>query len=173
VVVDIGAYVGTFSVMAAAAGVVKVTAYEPSPRQFEILKLNAAEWNNIVPIQAAIVGTKERSEVSFYPGRHGVADSIIASRQRNIPVLVPAMDYCTATRSATVVKMDIEGGEYFIDDFVSSRNLRALIVDFHRKPRWDLHMRDVNRKMIKAGFNLILIPNPGAPVTTAAVWMRS
>lgn len=171
VVVDIGAYVGTFSLMAAAAGVRRVLACEPSPRQLAILRRNARPWSNLQVLNAAVVGD-DRRKVKFYPGRHGIADSFIASRQRSTPIVVPAVCYKDVTALATVVKMDIEGGEYRIDLTRPSSFLRTLIVDFHRTKDWAVAVPQIGQALRAKGFKSLLDPKFDAPVTFTMVWVR-
>lgn len=131
VVIDIGAYVGEFSLIAAARGAI-VTAYEPTPETFAVLQTNSAE--RFQAINAAIVGDDRAEAVLYLSSGVGVTNSITKHKERSITV--PAVNYLAATSSATVVKIDIEGGEYDLPITPVGSSIREILLEFHPVKDW-------------------------------------
>lgn len=133
VVVDIGAYVGTYAIRAARFPVQHVVAYEPTPATFAVLSLTALP--NMKLVQAAVVADRDVESVALYISRGiGVTNSTMPSTQKS-PVDVPAVAYAEAVSGASIVKIDVEGAEY--DYPIVQPSLRAIIVDFHPLPGED------------------------------------
>ena len=60
-VIDIGAYMGQYSIRCARFPVERVIAYEPTPLSYEIL--TKTKLPNFTPINAAIVGSNEKNTI--------------------------------------------------------------------------------------------------------------
>lgn len=156
VVVDIGAYVGTYAIKAARFPVRRVTAYEPTPSTFEIL--SSVTLPNLAPVQAAIVGD-DRSEVDlFVSSGIGVTNSTTASYRKATTVRVPAVAYTEAVAGATIVKIDVEGGEY--DYPIVQPGLRAIILDFHpvTDRDWVSEAERIVEEIEDSGFRPVISP---------------
>ncbi len=124
IVVDIGAYVGEYSLYASRFAQ-KVIAYEASPYTFQVLKMNKTA--NMEIHHKAVVGDN-RKEATLYLSRGiGATNSLV--KKKNKSVIVPAINYNEVIKEATVVKIDVEGGEYDYD--IIHPNLRAIILEFH------------------------------------------
>lgn len=142
VVLDVGANIGTFAKRAALAGA-RVISYEPDPDNFELLQLNTTGLD-VVARRAAVVGTGAQSEATFYRANHPdwpMMHSTQARRGRTDTITVAAACFATvvAALQPTVVKIDIEGGEYeLLDDLVPwPSSVRELAVEFHYgRKRW-------------------------------------
>jgi len=120
IVIDIGANIGLFSLLAAQKGA-KVQAFEPEPDNFAILQrncqLNAAD--DVTARQAAVstasgVSTLYLHDNTGYTGRH----SLFPGRgTRTIEVSSLTLDEIVASAgrdSVDLVKIDCEGSEYDI-----------------------------------------------------------
>jgi FkbM family methyltransferase len=174
-VVDIGAYVGTYALRCARYPVQQVTAYEPTPYTMEVLTYNRQHLPNLHLVQAAIVGHTHGS--SHLATLHlsagiGVTNSLVPSHVKAEHITVPAVSYADAVRDATIVKIDVEGGEY---DFpIVQPSLRALIIDFHPIPGkdWIGHASDMIRQMTDAGFETVIAPDFRNGWTRAGSWLR-
>ena len=128
IVVDIGAFVGEYSLFASRF-VKRVVSYEASPDTFKVLKMNYR--TNIFPKNLAVVGDSRKQVRLFLSKGIGATNSIVNSKKES--VLVGAINYIDAVREATVVKIDVEGAEY--DYAIIQPQLRAIILEFH--PRSD------------------------------------
>lgn len=119
VVLDLGAHIGVFSVLAATHRQgVRVYAYEPCPENFELLKRNI-ELNrlngSIVPIRAAV--SAERGETRLFIGDETTAHSVV--HQTGPPLTVPSVTLQDILGShdldlCDLLKIDIEGAEYSV-----------------------------------------------------------
>lgn len=156
IVVDIGAYVGEYSLYAAKQGVKKVIAYEASPNTFEALEKNATD--TIFPVNKAVVGTHDNTVTLHLAEGIGVTNSIAKSHGRKTSVEVPAINYTDAVREATVVKIDVEGAEYGYD--IVQPHLRAIILEFHNVPNihWKEKALQIMEDLEKAGFKALAKP---------------
>lgn len=171
VVVDIGAYVGTYAIKAARFPVKQVVAYEPTPATFEIL--SATKLPNLTCVQAAVVGD-DRQEVGLHISAGiGVTNSIVAPNRKETTVSVPAIRYETVTAKATIVKIDVEGGEYDFD--IVQPSLRAVIIDFHPLPKfdWVAASNRIITELLDNGFRSVIEPRFDASGwDRAGSWIR-
>ena len=168
IVVDIGAYVGTYAIRAARYPVRRVVAYEPTPFSHEILALT--KLPNLELHRAAVAA--EAGELEFYTSRGiGVTNSLVPSSAKDIS-RVAAVAYQQAVAEATVVKIDIEGGEYDLP--IIQPNLRAVILDFHKlKGRdWRAEAERIIAELDAAGFRAVIKPDWSNGWTLAGSWLR-
>ena len=125
IVVDIGAYVGEYS-LHAASRVREVHSYEASPETFKVLAMNRK--SNMQIFNKAVIGGNDKTVELFLTGGIGAGNSIFKGRKKD-SVTVEAVNYLETIRNATVVKIDVEGAEYDYD--IIQPNLRAIIIEFH------------------------------------------
>lgn len=117
VVVDIGANVGYYSLLAAKvveeSG--RVYAFEPSPRSFSVLVENIAlnGYSNVIPVAKAITDKVGTAKLFVYGNPEYDNLSQPNSRRKSVQVETETLDNFFAYKGATidVIKMDIEGGE--------------------------------------------------------------
>lgn len=116
VVVDIGASIGTFAVLAAKRGA-RVFAYEPTPRSFLLLKQNTSGLNVIAFEQAV---TDVEGEVDLFETSNDEGNSLLHPESPTSPthiIRVPATTLSEIVRhigNVDFLKMDCEGGELSI-----------------------------------------------------------
>ena len=128
VVLDIGAGIGEFSLLASskvgAEG--KVIAIEPSPDDFKTLQINIKEngCGNVIPINSAVSDKKENLSLTF-KGRdfEAEADTLVNILQ-NLDIPVNSVNY---------IKMDIEGGERSVIPSSADiiKNVDYLAIEIH------------------------------------------
>jgi len=135
-VVDIGAYVGEYTLFASRHAK-SVDAYEASPRTFEVLKMND-RWNTNMFNLAVVGDHTEQVELHLSTGI-GATNSIVKSDRKINSVVVNAINYEEAVKDASVVKIDVEGAEYTYD--IIQPNLRAIILEFHPMKEFDYIQR--------------------------------
>lgn len=171
VVVDIGAYVGTYAIRAARFPVAKVIAYEPTPASFDILA--ETKLPNLQTIQAAIVADDRTSVDLFISNGIGVTNSTVADAGKGSTITVPAVQYADAVANATIVKIDVEGAEY--DYAIIQPSLRAVILDFHPLPGvdWLRESLRIIEELEDNDFRAVIAPNFDASGwDRAGAWIR-
>ena len=128
VVCDIGAYTGQYASIVLEKGVKEVRCYEPTALTFEVLKMYKNPKMKI--FNMAVVGNDDK-ERNFYISKGiGVTNSLIPKKGQNVFQKVKCIKYDDVIRDATIVKIDIEGGEYEIENLIQE-HIRAYIIDFH------------------------------------------
>lgn len=169
VVVDIGAYVGEYSLYASNQNVKIVYAYEATPRTYKVLKKNSKD-TLIAPINKAVVGDNREKATLFISRGIGVTNSIVKSKGDKIKV--PAIRYEDAVKKATVVKIDVEGAEYSYD--IIQPNIRAIILEFHplAKENWKEKAEQIMANMKSEGFKAIARPRFKHGWDLIGCWIR-
>ncbi len=170
VIVDIGAYVGTYAIRCARFPVKKVIAYEPTPQTFNVLALT--ELPNLEIYQQAVVADDRPSVDLFISRGIGVTNSIILSNRKAGKITVPAVKYEDVVAEASIVKIDVEGAEYTYP--IIQPNLRAIIVDFHPIPKrdWIGRANEMIAEFEAAGFQAVISPDFSNGWTSAGSWIR-
>lgn len=135
VVVDIGANIGAFSILAAKAGASRVVAFEPHPDTFDVLTRNAvanACDEQITPRRAAVldfagslllVGSGGGASING-PGGGVMTDCLAAADAFAV----------AGTEQIGLVKIDCEGSEYrILDDLdpVWLERTERIVMEFH------------------------------------------
>jgi len=169
-VVDIGAYVGTYAIRCARFPVKKVVAYEPTPHTFEVLSLT--QLPNMELVNAAVVGDDRETVDLFISKGIGVTNSIVKARGKGRRVRVPAVRYEDAVRGASIVKIDVEGAEYLYN--IVQPQLRAVIIDFHPivGRDWVGMAKLIMHRLVQAGFETVIEPDFTNGWTCAGSWTR-
>jgi len=171
VVVDIGAYVGTYAIRAARFPVAKVIAYEPTPASFDIL--TETKLPNLQTVQAAVVADDETSVDLFISNGIGVTNSTVADAGKGKTISVPAVSYVDAVADASIVKIDVEGGEYQYP--IVQPLLRAVMIDFHPLPDFDWLRESLRiiEELEDNGFRAVIAPDFNASGwDRAGSWIR-
>ena len=145
VVLDLGAYIGDFTVYAASKTTQgQIIAVEPVPRNLNQLrkniKLNAI--NNVQVVSGAI--GKETKKSAIYHDTKTVGAtlnpqllgnfSVTPDQKYDVDVYSPNDLFSKISMPITFIKMDIEGGEYVFFNNVDAKflqNVRAIIIEAH------------------------------------------
>lgn len=156
-VVDLGAHVGSVSLLAAKRGAEKVVAYEPHPMTFQILKDMIKEHNFGKIISAkneAVVGNMDKERILYAPGIVSDPTSCLINRWAGNAVRnkVQCVRFKDILKKGVIdyLKIDIEGMEYELFDSVIEKNLscvRFLDLEVHHTPHCD---EEAFHKKIKA-----------------------
>jgi FkbM family methyltransferase len=140
-VVDVGAHIGSFSVVAARTAI-KVLAFEPEPENFQMLKKNIELNNlkNILPYQMAVSGCNGYQDIYIFKDGGTGSHSLYTREQRDLmkksvqttSVLgiiekegLPVIDF---------LKLDCEGAEHDILKNMSLETavkIRAIAMETH------------------------------------------
>lgn len=135
-VLDLGAHIGYFTAYALNRGAAFVLAVEPDPENTKLWRMNIQEMNRASLIEAAVADHDRGADLFATRNARGTdASSLIVKGRNKIKVSVPTvtMDYLFSHMRATVVKIDIEGGEYALDNFWAAVpfSVRALSAEMH------------------------------------------
>lgn len=158
IVVDIGAYIGEYTLYAQKCGVKKVISYEPTPQTFSILSHNCKNRPNIILNNQAVVGNDAKYINLYMSDGVGVTNSIVKKTGKKQVIKMPAIRYEHAICNATVVKIDVEGAEYLYH--IAQPHLRAIILEFHpiSKTNWKQRAYKIMEDFIRAGFRPVKTP---------------
>jgi FkbM family methyltransferase len=141
VALDVGANVGFMAVhMAERAGPDGlVLAFEPEPRNFALLAVNArcARYRNVVPLEVA-VGDRRGAARLYLSPRDGGDHRIVAGDDGREAIAVPltTLDEVARERRTAIhfAKMDIQGAEGAairgMERTLASREFRGLVMEF-------------------------------------------
>lgn len=137
-VVDIGANVGVYAMLAASRGA-RVDSYEPHPDSVHYLKLNT-ERLPVVVHQAAVVGTPAESVALFIHPERDTRNSVLAKEVGTGDALEQRIDAPAVTlddalsEPCDLLKVDCEGGEFdiFANGGQALGNARRIIAEVHR-----------------------------------------
>ena len=168
IVADIGAYTGTFSVICARFPVKEVRGYEPTDRSFEAAsKIKLA---NMKMFNVAVVGDNSTEKTFYLSKGIGVTNSLVPSKAKEA-VVVKCMNYDEIIKDATVVKIDIEGGEYELN--LIQPHIRAYIIDFHKVGKdWKEKAGTIIKQLEDYGYRCIIQPNFSNGWTQAGSWVK-
>jgi len=134
-VMDLGGNIGAFAVLACLEGCHEVHTYEPDAGNFELLVRNTAPFaDKVWTYDAAVVADEEQTEVTFYrtTGASQDGHSTIPFRGRT-EVTVPALNFYNELMriEPDVVKMDIEGEEWFLLAEPLPHFVKEIVVELH------------------------------------------
>jgi FkbM family methyltransferase len=152
-VVDIGAYIGEYS-MYASLFTENVTAYEASPATFSILKANARRGMKV--FNKAVIGDSNKPKAKLFISKGlGATNSIV--KHKGLFTSVDAVSYNEAVANASVVKIDVEGAEYDYKLFPMSSKLRAVILEFHpiADMNWLEKANQIKNQLRATGFSCV------------------
>ncbi len=152
VFIDIGAYIGGYSVRAAKLGAF-VVAVEPAPDNFEVLKANV-EGNGLDVTLVGKAIARERGTAFMDYGREPMEFSI---QEKGIPVeserLDDLVDNLGLSGSIDLVKVDVEGAEQdvVLGGLKTLRRTKFLIIEVWKENR------NVHSMLKKLGFRLLAL----------------
>jgi FkbM family methyltransferase len=165
-IVDIGGYIGDFSLYAVKLlGADKVVVYEPSPKNFEILKRNIANNGYEGRIVAVNMAVSDNAPVMMnvdLPDKNQVNVSAYDPHGAVTASLVPSTTLAALMRehhleSIDLLKLDCEGGEYPI--LLSAppevlQRIKNIALEYHQIEGFSKLLDDVQAKLRAAGYTL-------------------
>jgi len=121
VVVDIGANIGYYTVLASkqVGNMGKVYAFEPDPTNFELLKKNVKEneCTNVIMEQKAV--SDKNGAVKLYVSKSNAGDHRVFNSgdgRKSIDIPAVSLDEYFTNKKINVIKMDVQGYESFVLD---------------------------------------------------------
>lgn len=135
-VVDIGANVGAFAVLAAKAGAARVVAYEPHPDTFAVLGRNVAEneVGTIVALRQQAVMDRAGFCVLVGAGGGTTAGPVGANPDEGVPAL-PLGDVLELHGPVGLLKVDAEAAEWSmfssVDSHLLATSVERIVMEWH------------------------------------------
>ena len=161
---DLGANIGLFSLRAAqCAPESAIHAYEPAPRNFELLETNQKLNSRLagrVELHREAVGGRTRQAKFYYEEQATQASKLMhePDGQGGIWVSVRALAEIVRTipGECALMKIDVEGAEFEIFQDTPSEiwdKIRAISLEIHRDPAGQKQERDLLKQIESLGFN--------------------
>jgi len=157
--VDIGANIGSYSLLAAAAGS-QVIAFEPIPSTFEALVRNI-RFNGLENrIDARNMGIGAETSTLEFTAKLDTVNHVVSQGElgaESISVPVDTLDNCLGDRQASVIKIDVEGFETSVlqgaSGTLESDGLLALIVELNGSgSRYGFDEQALHDDLLSRGF---------------------
>ena len=168
IVADIGAYTGQYAMICSKTPVKEVRSYEPTPKTFEILQMYNEP--NLKVFNLAVVGNDDKEREFFISYGIGVTNSLIQKR-KSTKTIVKCIHYNDVIKDCSVVKIDIEGGEYECD--LIQDHIRAYIIDFHKVGKdWKDKANAIVQTLKDKGYKCVIEPNFECGWTQAGSWIK-
>jgi FkbM family methyltransferase len=165
VVVDIGGYIGDFSLYAAHELGARVVVYEPTPDNYALLKenvaLNSLE-NRITCHNAGVGGVdgKLTLNVTRDDGAVHVSGFLYGNATEQLSVPAVSMNTICEENALThidLLKIDCEGGEYDIICSMTARlfeHIDRIVFEYHPIPGYREKLETVKKHLAAAGYRL-------------------
>jgi FkbM family methyltransferase len=169
VVVDIGANLGYVSLYAVEKGASKVYSIEPDPTNFEFLKENTKDFDEITPVQYAI--SDRRGELDFYQGEassiattYSISENIASFKYSKSGIKVKSIDPNSLIEELGIeridyLKIDCEGAEFeffrTIDEKFLSEKVGYIVGEAHAfAGSQHEYETQIKAKLIRCGFEV-------------------
>jgi FkbM family methyltransferase len=164
VVIDAGAHVGLFSLLASARAR-DVVALEAHPVNFALLVANLErnERGNVDARHCAL--WSEPGQVDLVEGSNSGAASVLGGEGRTFTVQADTLDAIVAeTGPVDLLKLDIEGAEFAVIDSASDETLRqisAVVAEVHLDGEGE-RLGPLVGRLRNSGFAVVVRPPPSA-----------
>ncbi|MDO8499573.1 MAG: FkbM family methyltransferase [bacterium] len=169
-IIDVGAHAGFFSLYARALNpTVKIFALEPEPKNFTTLGQHIKNNHliGIKPLAVALAGVSGDRELLPAPDSHNHRLVLLSpdniKNKTTLPVQALSFtDFCAQNKikQVALIKMDIEGGEYEVIDFMTDADfarVACIIMEYHD---WaDFSHEAIDRKLRINGFGVQIFPS--------------
>jgi len=149
-IIDAGAYIGTSSIrFSQLFKNNKIIAIEPFEENYHIMLKNIEKYENIIPINSALVSSNYTDEIFLYKSKTGAWGNNILKNtfdDRNLDVInkVNKIDLKSLLnqykKKISILKLDVEGSEKMIfeNDKDLLKDIDIIIVELHRKIHQDI-----------------------------------
>ena len=167
-IIDVGAHSGLFTLYARALNAtVPLIAIEPEPNNLVLLKKHLAEnrISGVTVIEGALAGTTGKRKLIVSPDSHN--HHLLEKGENSIKemVVVPGYDFAAvvkklASKQISLIKMDIEGGEYEVLESFSPEHFKmvgASIMEYHTFRGH--HYQEIEMRLRENGFGVQIFPS--------------
>lgn len=157
---DVGANVGSYTLLASGVCHAKTISFEPVPTTYAILKQNIElnRLNDLVNIENKGVGN-ERGLLHFTNTEDTTNHVILDSSESQNTILVPivSLDDYTQLHKHSLVKIDVEGFETEVlngaNQTLNEINLKAIIIELNGSgQRYGYDENQIHEKLLTHGF---------------------
>ena len=157
--VDIGANIGSYSILAASCKDVKVEAFEPIPSTFSWLQKNI-QVNSMSQVNLMNIGLAEKKDTVYFSSNLGTVNHVLSDNEKNrssIKVDVFPLDEVLKEKCPTIIKIDVEGYESQVLDgaknIINNPSLIAIIIELNGSGRkYGKKDGDIHKLLINKGF---------------------
>jgi FkbM family methyltransferase len=159
---DVGANVGSYTVLASRVRGAKSITFEPIPHTFFNLLQNInVNWINDI-VEAHNIGVGKEEGVLRFTSSHDAGNHVIAEGEVGEPepveVKVAALDSIVGERNPTLMKIDVEGFEYNViaggQNTLSKETLLAVILELNGSAdRYGYDENLIHSMMLSHGFS--------------------
>lgn len=175
IVLDIGCHVGFFSRHALSLGAKRTVGFEPHPDNYMRAKkhlkgLPCTVYNKAVTSTSGIVNLYSNSGINT--GSHSL---FVKGGRTAMEVSAISFQDALALDDFTVIKIDIEGGEYALNMRLLPDSIKTIAMELHlNKKDWRFHAAPyILETLSDMGFSAVKEPKIGEKNwTTTAVWNR-
>lgn len=163
-VLDLGGHIGYFARYALARDAAMVWSYEALPENFNLLCRNMAGLD-CIPAQFAVTDNPallDKGQATFYVnGKRNTGSNTLHPTRGRETVIVPVLPFAAACQRANpeTVKVDIEGGEYWLDWKQLPASVTSLAIEFHfNKPGFKEQAQPIDKLLLSMGFTHVRAP---------------
>lgn len=160
-IIDIGAYVGTFTLKAllAVSEGGKVVAVEPSPANMKYCKRNCRHFPNVVFVQKVITDKVGRAKLYLSSG--GACHSLIYPHKHSREVEATTVDSLVkdlGLAKVNLIKLDIEGANLMAlagaEETLKRSEVRLAVAAYHKQPNGKPELPYVRAFLEERGFRV-------------------
>ncbi|GAB4205773.1 MAG: hypothetical protein Fur0019_08210 [Tibeticola sp.] len=132
---DVGANIGSYTVLAAAGAKARVTAVEPIPETFEKLQLNVSLNQLESRVRSCLLGLSDREGVLRFSVGLDTVNHVLSAEEDvpGVDVSVTRLDDLVRGDCPHVIKIDVEGHEFAVlqgaVNTISNERLMAVIME--------------------------------------------
>lgn len=156
--VDVGANIGSYTILSASESRAKTIAMEPVPSTFKNLMNNVYinEVQNLVEAYNLALGSKEGT-IQFTKDLDTVNHVATGKAEQTIEVPITTFDTLIQLQQPTLVKIDVEGFETEVikgmSSAITSPYLKAIIIELNGSGgRYGYEEKDIHNTLKEAGF---------------------
>ena len=158
--VDVGANIGSYSILAATKGA-RVIAIEPVPSTFKVLKQNILLNELDEQIEVMNIGLGSKEENLKFSIKQGATNHVLNKEEKtkqSVKVLVRSLDDVLDGRIPKIIKIDVEGFETKVIEgarkTLANPNLLAVIMELNGSGAYYGFDEDtLHKKMLSLNFN--------------------
>ncbi len=155
--VDIGANVGSFTMLATGHVGASTICFEPIPDTYSMLKQNIGVNTNAEKVTALNIGLGAKpGSLKFTREKGGMNHVALDTDKDIVEVPVDTLDNIMTGKSTKLIKIDVEGFETEVfnggEQTLSNKELRAVIIEFGLGFQFGFDEDKLREKFLKHGF---------------------